>query len=343
MKKILLSILCAVLLSGCAMSASSKIDILTLFSTKSYNQNKAWVGTFQLVWNDMKNNIIGQDIKFVGERPTSELIGLNNEEFKSSMLNESSYYTSYGKTTPTEKIKIEKGIFDKFGEKSDILDSMDWSEGIGKYYAYAMLKKEFEFYEEFDKLEKSTFNNKGEFEFFGIKDGSKEILDKNVKVLFYNNKNDYAVQLLTTNNDVVYLYKTNSNAPFNKLYEKMMAKAEKYQGKREFVSADTLKVPNLKINEMRKYPNLTNKQIEGTDLYFSEALETLQFELDNKGGKVKSEAIIMAKTCEMAPAEDKLIPRHFNFDKTFIIFLVDAGKENPYLGLRIRDLSEFQK
>ena len=50
MKKILLSILCAVLLSGCAMSASSKIDILTLFSTKSYNQNKAWVGTFQLAF-----------------------------------------------------------------------------------------------------------------------------------------------------------------------------------------------------------------------------------------------------------------------------------------------------
>ena len=342
MKKLLLSTLCAILLSGCAMCASSKIDILTLFSSKSYSANKAWVGTFQLVWNDMKNNIIKHDVKFIKEKPTKELIGLNSEEFNSSMLDESSYYTSYGKTAPSEKIKIEKGIFEKFNEKSDILDSMDWSEGLGKYYAYAMLKKEFEFFEEFDKLDKATFNNKGHFEYFGIKEDSREILDKNVKVLFYNNKNDYAVQLLTTNNDIVYLYKTKSNAPFNKIYEKMMAKTEKYEGDREFASIDTLKVPNLKISEMRKYPTLTNKQIEGTDLYFSEALETLQLELNNKGGKVKSEAILMTKNCILAPETKTPTPRHFNFDKTFTMFLVDAGKVNPYLALRVKDLSEFQ-
>ena len=220
---------------------------------------------------------------------------------------------------------------------------MDWSEGLGKYYAYAMLKKEFEFFEEFDELDKSKFNNKGEFEYFGIKDNSNEILDKNVKVLFYNNKNDYAVQLLTTNNDIVYLYKTNSNAPFNKIYEKMMAKTEKYEGNRDFASIDTLKVPNLKINEMRKYPTLTNKQIAGTDLYFSEALETLQLELNKKGGKVKSEAILMTKNCLLQPETKEPTPRHFNFDKTFTMFLVDAGKTNPYLALKVKDLSEFQK
>lgn len=343
MKKILLSTLCAVMLSGCAMCANSKLDILTLFSTKSFSKNKAWVGTFQLVWNDMKNNIIKKDIKFVNEKPTKELIGLNNEEFNSSMLNESSYYTSYGKTAPSEKIKIEKALVEKFNEKSDILDSMDWSEGLGKYYAYAMLKKEFEFYNEFDKLDESKFNNRGKYDFFGIDEKSDEILDKNVQVLFYNNKNDYAIQLLTTNNDIVYLYRTNSDSPFNKVYEKMMEKTEKYEGNRDFASIDTLKIPNLKINEMRKYPTLTNKQIAGTDLYFSEALETLQLELNNKGGKVKSEAILMTKNCMLSPIEKMPTPRHFNFDKTFTLFLVDAGKTNPYLALKVKDLTEFQK
>lgn len=344
MKKILLSTLAAVLLSGCAMCANSKsLDILTLFSTKSYSQNKAWVGTFQLVWNDMKNNIIKKDIKFIGEKPTRELIGLNNEEFNSTMLNDSSYYTSYGKTTPLAKEQIKNDIFKKFSEKSDILDMMDWSEGIGKYYAYAMLKKEFEFFEAFDKLEKTSFNNsKEKYDFFGIKEDSKEILDNNVGVLFYNNKNDFALQLRTQSNDIVYLYRTNSNNAFDKLYEKMIKKSEKYQGNKEFAKADTLKVPNLKINSQRKYPTLTNKQIEGTDLYFSDAIETLQLELDNKGGKVKSEAMIMTKNCLLHP-EANIKPREFNFDKTFVMFLADAGKENPYLALRIKDLSEFQK
>lgn len=343
MKKILLSTLCAILLSGCAMCANSKLDILTLFSAKSNSTNKAWIGTFQLVWNDMKNNIIKKDIKFVNETPTNELTGLNKEEFNSSMLNESSYYTSYGKTKPSEKIKIEKAIFEKFGEKSDVLNEADWTEGLGKYYAYAMLKKEFEFYNEFDKLDKAKFNNKGNFEYFGINEKSNEILDKNVQVLFYNSKNDYAIQLLTTNNDIVYLYRTNSNEPFDKIYKKMTTKTNNFNGNKNFANVDTLKIPNLKINSKKEYSTLTNKQIEGTDIYFSKALETLKLELNNKGGKVKSEAIIMAKTCALEPESKISKPRQFNFDKTFVMFLIDSGKENPYLALKVKDLNEFQK
>ena len=60
-------------------SSENKIDLLTLFSTKTNSENRAWIGTFQLVWNDMKNNIIKKDIKFISEKPTKELIGLNNE------------------------------------------------------------------------------------------------------------------------------------------------------------------------------------------------------------------------------------------------------------------------
>ena len=100
MKKILLTALSAVLLSAGGFCANSNIDILTLFSSNSKAPNQAWIGTFQLVFNDMKNNIIKRDIEFVKERPTKELKALNDEEFTKEMLN----------TVKNAKVIFEGGI-----------------------------------------------------------------------------------------------------------------------------------------------------------------------------------------------------------------------------------------
>ena len=276
----------------------------------------------------MKNNIIKRDIEFIGYKPTEELIGLNREEFNSDMLNESSYYTSYGKISPKAKEEIKKGIKEKFNETSSLVDSLDWSEGIGKFYAYAMLKKVFEFEHAFDKLGEFSFNNSDKkYEFFGVNNDSDDILDNNIKVLFYNNPDDYAVQLLTKTNDIVYLYRNDKNDSLKNLYDEMISKKESFKGATRFKDIDTLKVPNLKIKTMRNYPELCDKQIEGTDLEFSTAIETLEFDLDNVGGKVKSEAIIMTRLTAMPGPMPQ--PRHFNFDKTFTLFLVDSGKLIP--------------
>ena len=153
--------------------------------------------------------------------------------------------------------------------------------------------------------------------------------------------NDYAVKLLTKTGDEVYLYRTESNSNFKKLYSQMQRKERRFKGK-EFGENDTLKVPNLKIKDEKKYPQLCNKQIKGTNFYFSEAIETIQFDLDNKGGKVKSEAALIMKSLSL-PHIDETQIRHFDFDKTFVLFLVDSNKKDPYLALRIKDLKGLTK
>lgn len=323
------------------MCAVNKPEILTLFSSKTNAHNQVWIGTFQLVFNEIKNNVIGHSIEFIGEEPTEELIGLNNAEFNKDMLNEKSYYVCYGLAKPSARDKIKKDLKEKFNTQSDILDALDWSEEVGKYYAYAMLKKQFEFFEKFDNLADSSFNySKEKYKFFGIDKNSDSKLYNNIAVLFYNNKNDYAIRLRTVDGDGVYLYRTDKKQTLNDLYKEMIAKAERYNGNHEFINIDTFKAPKLKFKAERKYPELCNRQIKGTDLMFSEALETVEFELDEKGGKVKSEAAIMVKSA-LPFMEKNPKPRHFDFDKTFVMFLEDFGKEAPYMGLRIKDLSLF--
>lgn len=341
MKKLFTALFLAFALMGFTF-AGDNFNILTLFSTKPTSQNYLWVGTFQLVFNDMKENIIKRNVEFVGEKETKELKDLNKAEFNKDMLNPESYYTSYGKTNPKAKEKIKRALKAKFNESSDILDSFDWTEGIGKYYAYAMLKKEFEFLQEFEKLGKMPFNSKGEFEFFGLNSESSSALRKNVEVISYKNENNFAVKLLTKNNDIVYLYRTDLPYSFKNLYSKMLKDGDRYKGDRNLSEGETLKVPNLKLKSQKKYPELCNRIIKGTaNLYFSDAIETIDLELDNKGGKVKSEAMLMTRMMSLAPVAVQN-PRHFDFDKTFVLFLVDAGKKDPYLALRVKNLEGLQ-
>lgn len=324
-----------------AKEQKTGLDILTLFSSSSKSDNKLWVGTFQLVFNDMKNNIVKHDIEFTGEEQTPELKGLNSEEFNSTMLQDSSYYTSYGETSPQAKEKIKKDLKQKFNETSAILDTFDWSRGIGKYYAYAMLRKDFHFPSVFDTLDKSSFNNsEKQYDFFGIDSKSDETLYRNVKVLFYKD-NNYAVQLLTKEDDIVYLYRTESDKDFKTIYNELINKTKEFEGKKYFDENDTLKVPKLKIKDSREYPELCNKQIAGTEppLFFSDTIETIELELNEKGGKVKSEAMLMMKMSAIS-MED--VPRHFDFDKTFVLFLIDKDKNDPYLALRVKNLEGLQ-
>lgn len=87
--------------------------------------NSVWCGTFQLVWNDMVNNVVKQDVVFTPQKQIVE--NLNKQTFKEDQISEKDYYKTYDLLTLDLKAEIEKAIKEKFNEKSDILDDIDWS------------------------------------------------------------------------------------------------------------------------------------------------------------------------------------------------------------------------
>ena len=72
-----------------------------------------------------------------------------------------------------------------------------------------------------------------------------------------------------------------------------------------------------------------------------QALQTIKFKLDNKGGSLKSEAAIGLMKTALPIADEK--QRHYNFDKRFVLFLKEKDKEKPYYAMVIDDIKYLVK
>lgn len=304
--------------------------------------NTIWCGTFQLIWNDLKNDLAKQNIKFTPQLKIIE--NLNKETFTTNDLTEKYYYKKVG--TPSLKLKeeIEKAIKKKFNEKSDILDDFDWENRDPKdYFLYVMLKKEFKFNKEFQEFENGTFRNYENVKYFGIKKNNENSeLRNQVNVLYYNSKDDFAIKLKTKQEDEVILCKNPNGNTFNEIYKNILKQEKEYSGLKNIQEGEILKIPNIKVNEKTEFTEIQDKPFlfsNGDEYSIEKALQTIQFELDRTGGKIKSEAGMMVKS-ESAMMLDEV--REFSIDDTFAIFLIEEGKNNPYFAGKISDITKFQ-
>lgn len=298
------------------------------------NDNLIWVGTFQLVWNDLIDEIIKAPVKFSGFQ--SELAdNLNKKGFTTDYISENSYYKKYGNISFKLKKEIETGIKKKFNETSDILNDINWnSDGL---LIYAMLKKEFEFLNAFKELPPALFDGTT-VKYFGI-GSNDEGLKQNVEVLFYNSKDDYAVKLITKNTEDVILYRTDENKTFEEFLKDLNDKAAAFSGNKAFEDGDTLKVPYIKFDTMFQYNELTGKPVEGTDYIIDGAIQTVKFNMDNKGGSLKSEAALIMRM-SLRP---EISGRRFNFDKPFVLFLKEKNQTVPYFAANFKNAALFEK
>jgi hypothetical protein len=58
-----------------------------------FSGNSSWCGTFQLVWNDMVNEVVKQDVEF---NPQPKIVeNLNKQTFTNRELSPSSYYSKF--------------------------------------------------------------------------------------------------------------------------------------------------------------------------------------------------------------------------------------------------------
>ena len=318
----------------------SNIEILPTMNSASNAKNQVWVGTFQLVWNDLTDEIIKHPIKFTN---TNSVMAdnLNQKSFSVNDISENAYYKKWGLVSPETKQIIESGIKKKFNETSDILNKINWKPEKGKYILYAMLKKDLVYTEKLHRLKNGYFEgSKAEVKYFGIENHSTQKQREVINVLFYNNSSDFAVALNSTQGDKVFLYRTNDSKTLSELYNDMNSKTKRYRGKISFGQRDEFKAPIIDFKSEREFEELCNKPIKNSKFEIAQAIETVQFKMDEAGVILKSEAAIITRLTSVMPAAD--FPRYFHFNNKYVIFVAENGKK-PYFAMLVSDAAKLQK
>ncbi len=331
----------------------------------------AWTPTFQLCWNELINLVGTSKIEYVDGNPKLA-DELNKKYFELEDLNPDSYYISVTKMTQKHKKEIEKAIWEKFEEKSDILDQFTFDNvsdnKTNKWFIYSMLLKNFKFFTPYEILDADKFSNSGSYKYFGFtkkhsNSEAKDVLENSYSDhLFYVNDDDFALKLKNKDkNEEMILYLTDSDESFDAIYNEIL---EKSKNKNEYLKlrakeasdkygafvrikfTNYYKIPFMHIDETLNYDKeLADKDIKdktynatGYTWNIFKTLQTIKFDMDNEGAKLKSEAAIaVMKATAMRPETVINIDNNYFFDRPFVIFLKETGKDKPYFAARVKD------
>lgn len=322
---------------------NSKISAIFSDLKMEKNKNTIWINTFQLAWNELSEYLVnGKNIEFEGEN--SLLVDkLNMKKFTKDMINEEDYYIKIGKTTKELQKTILNDIKNKFDYNADsILNDVNFDSAISnnRITVYAMLNKKFTFLKPFVNLEPKSFkNSEKQYFYFGIQEGATDELDKNLDVLFYNNENEFAINLKTKENEEIILYRTNNNDNFESLYNQVLENTNKYNDSSLFRKNDCLEIPQINVKYNIRYDELCGKMIKGTEWEISNAIQNVTFNMNYAGGNLKSEG--MANLLSESISQDLKKSRKFIFNDTFVIFMKEKGSGKlPYMSLYV-DNSEI--
>lgn len=284
--------------------------------------NTIWCGTFQLIWNDLQEEV-GSDIVFLDDMENQMVLDLNQRTFTENDISGNYYYKNYGFMTPSLKEEIEKGISEKFQETSNILNNFEFLEDSKDYFFYTMLVVDFEFLKPFDEINSNIF---------GITNNSLEDLNQNVKVLYYLDDGNYAVLLKTTTDTEVILVKGESGNNFLEMYQSL-----NLENQEDFLSDDIISISKFNFEVEGSFDEIEEKEflINDESYMIGKTMQTIEFKMDNKGGSLKSEAGMEANKSSASN-------RVFDFTDDFSLFLKEEDKSLPYFAINIDNIEDFR-
>lgn len=280
--------------------------------------NNLWVGTLDIAWKELESQLEMDKIDLQdGNLPVVD--DLNSSTFTKDMLDSNDYSISVERTE-TQGYKIDTS-----------------------------LNKELNFaipFDNFSDMYEWKFGDSEEIiKYFGINNASSEEMNKNVEILFFNRENEnsarsdnFAIKLKTKEGDEIILYRTNENKNFDEYYKDIQNKASSYTESKEFLEGDELRIPFVRVNGMIAHNELYGKFIKDTNMFFTDVIQNVNFNLNDKGCNLSSEVTLVTEVTGIG-----MEPRFCYFDDQFVIFMKEANSDQPYFALKVDNTDVLEK
>jgi hypothetical protein len=287
-------------------------------------KNVLWCATFQMTW-DAAAARFGRPLRLT---PASKLAdSLNRNPFDRRWVDEASVFTAEGVMNEDVLGRIDHGMRNLSGKKSKLAASLKKNAAPDDLVFFASLKKDLEFPQPFGKL--GTWKlGKRKVPWFGFTPEQKDTgpLREQVRVHHYGAKDDFVIELLSkSTGDQLILAKlpatpkTPGDAS-RSILKRLRAKAPQADG------ADLLAVPNTVVEESAEFTQLEGRRVAGTSQILRKALQTIDFRMDEKGVKLKSEAALSFGCSAQMP----VVPRLMVLDPPFALIMKRKGAPQPY-------------
>ena len=341
--------------------------VATLDSPVPKYRNVIWCSTFQMAWDKLKNDIIGEPVEVLGAEKLADR--LNRAEFSTKNLEDESYFATAGFLKDGIIAEIQDEMTQLFpNEPAPVFDDIN-ELPLETIIAYSYLNADIEFEYPF-----YTSNNEFDFQdsngtvtevmsFCTRSDSDSEnMVREQVDVLYHKqddqtSETEFAVDLcIHTNPYQVVL----ASVPQQKNLGKTSAVVEqkifeftqdpnyeqlrKLRPASDIRTADSLIVPDVLYKLTHHFADLEDRAIGNQPwldqgYFIRKAMQMIDFTLGRTGVILKSDAIIIIPPLGGAPE-----PRRFHFDRPFLIYVKKRGPDySPFFVMWVDNAELMQE
>ncbi|HCN75810.1 MAG TPA: hypothetical protein DIT13_01285 [Verrucomicrobiales bacterium] len=288
-------------------------------------KNALWCATLQMAW-DKACGDFGGPIRLLPASPAAE--ALNRGRFNPAWIDNESVLTFGGLAGDGVLDAIEKGIKTRGWPASRMVPALRKDILPGDLVFHAVLSKSLSFPEPFAKLGHTRVGRKST-SWFGFHPQLLEAnrLREQVRVHDYQSDENFVIELASKNSlDQLILARIDTPPRSLDAVSKQLISRLK-RAAPHALPADVLAVPNIVVDEKNSFPQIEGRKVAGSGIYLRRALQTVDFRMDEKGVKLRSEASI-AFGCSAHYSTGQ--PRLFILTPPFALLMKRTGAPEPY-------------